>query len=191
MEIFKIGLKFIVGNDLATSEFNFRSIEKSRAGVDAGHDGIQFSKTFDNVDDDAMRKGHGNITGSDIGKTRGDEGFFDSGPGTAATFFEVGEALKNWFAATNGAGEFGDGFGISNRIFDRFGEVNFAKKSKIGIFSKIIGITVAINTNVAAVGFLGDKTIGARAKGTHSIVKGIGVDFEDNFVKSIGVVLHN
>ena len=51
-----------------------------------------------------MGEGHGDIAGSDIGEAGGDEGFFDSGPGTAAAFFKIGKALENGFATTNGTG---------------------------------------------------------------------------------------
>jgi len=55
----------------------------------------------------------------------------------------------------------------------------------------VIGITVAIDTNIAAVGFLGDKAIGAGAKGAHGVIKGASVNFKNDFIEGIGVVFHD
>lgn len=121
----------MVSFDLGGAEFYLGSIKEGGAGVNAGHDTVKFFEAFDDVGDDTVGKGHGNIARSDINKSGLDHGIGEAGPGTAVTFFKIGKALENGFAAADGGSQLGDGLGIGDGIFNGFGEVDFAEEGEI------------------------------------------------------------
>jgi len=159
---------------LAASEFNFGGIEEGGAGIDAGHDAVEFFEAFEDVGNDAVREGHRYIAGSDASEGGLNEGFADAFPGAAAAFFEISKALEDGLSPADGGGKLGDRFGIGDGVFNWFGEMDFAEESEIRVGRAVIGVRMAVDANVAAVSFFGDMAVWAGAEGADDIVEGPG-----------------
>ena len=180
-----------IGVHLRCEEFDLRGVEQGFVVGHAHDHAVELLQAFNDVGENPLGQGHGDIATHHVGEGGPDIAFFNALPGAAPAALQVAEALKNGFAATDQAGQLADGFAVGLVVGDRLGEHHFGQKSEIGVFRLFLLVGMAVDAHEAAVILQGHIAALVGAEGARLVVVLGRLDEEGGVVDHAAQVLED